>query len=66
MDIKKKFFYGQKKKKNNDLQNTTQKTNYQAPRTPQKPGLSSDALEGFEDTKWVSKSYKQAVFKEIK
>jgi hypothetical protein len=29
------------------------KTNYQAPRTPQKPGLSSDALEGFEDTKWV-------------
>jgi hypothetical protein len=28
--------------------------------------LSSDALEGFEDTKWVSKSYKQAVFKEIK
>ena len=34
------------KKKNNDLQNTTQKTNDQAPWTPQKPGLSSDALEG--------------------
>ena len=31
--------------KNNDLQNTTQKTNDQAPWTPQKPGLSSDALE---------------------
>jgi uncharacterized membrane protein len=34
----------QKKNKNNDLQNTTQKTNDQEPRTPQKPGLSSDAL----------------------
>ena len=37
---------GQKKNKNNDLQNTTQKTNDQEPWTPQKPGLSSDALEG--------------------
>jgi hypothetical protein len=37
---------GQKKNKNNDLQNTTQKTNDQEPRTPQKPGLSSDAQEG--------------------
>jgi hypothetical protein len=35
-----------KNPKNNDLQNTTQKTNDQAPWTPQKPGLSSDALEG--------------------
>jgi hypothetical protein len=45
-----------KNPKNNDLQNTTQKTNDQAPWTPQKPGLSSDALEGeeeFEDTKGV-------------
>ena len=46
----------EKKQKNNDLQNTTQKTNDQAPWTPQKPGLNSDALEGeeeFEDTKGV-------------
>jgi hypothetical protein len=34
------------KKKTNDLQNATQKTNDQAPWTPQKLGLSSDALEG--------------------
>ena len=36
---------GKKTQKNNDLQNTTQKTNDQAPWTPQRPGLSSDALE---------------------
>jgi hypothetical protein len=36
---------GKKTQKNNDLQNTTQKTNDQAPWTPQKPELSSDALE---------------------
>jgi hypothetical protein len=36
---------GKKNQKNNDLQNTTQKTNDQAPWTPQRPGLSSDALE---------------------
>jgi hypothetical protein len=35
-----------KKLQNNDLQNTTQKTNDKAPWTSQKPGLSSDALEG--------------------
>ena len=35
-----------KKQKNKDLQNTTQKTNDQAPWTPQKPGLSLDALKG--------------------
>ena len=35
-----------KKTQNNDLQNTTQKTNNQAPWTPQKLGLSSDALKG--------------------
>ena len=34
-----------KKNQNNDLQNTTQKTNDQAPSTPQQPWLSSDALE---------------------
>jgi hypothetical protein len=50
-----------KKTKNNDLQNTTQKTNDQAPWTPQKPELSSDALERqeeFEDTKGVSRKFK--------
>ena len=35
----------QKKPQNNDLQITTQKTNDLAPWTPQKLGLSSDALE---------------------
>jgi hypothetical protein len=45
----------------NDLQNTTQKTNDQALWTPQKLGLSSDALEGeeeFEDTKEVIRKFK--------
>ena len=36
----------EKKPQNNDLQNTTQKTNDQAPWTPQKLGLSSDVLKG--------------------
>ena len=39
-------YNGKKKPKNNDLQNTTQKTNDQALWTQQKLGLSSDALEG--------------------
>ena len=52
---------GKKNLKNNDLQNTTQKTNDHAPWTPQKLGLSSDALEGqeeFEDTKEVIRKFK--------
>jgi hypothetical protein len=50
-----------KKTKNKDLQNTTQKTNDKAPWTPQKPGLSSDALkrqEEFEDIKGVFRKFK--------
>ena len=35
-----------KKTQSNDLQKTTQKINDQAPLTPQKLGLTSDALEG--------------------
>jgi hypothetical protein len=37
--LKDRKYNGQKKPQNNDLQNTTQKTNDQAPWTPQKLGL---------------------------